>query len=83
MTYLNRSEKAIFTNMCMIENSNGQVLVQDRKNLDWPGLTFPGGHVERNESFHDSVVREVWEETGLVVKKSDTLWSQTISNSFG
>ncbi|WP_188204611.1 8-oxo-dGTP diphosphatase [Desemzia incerta] len=65
---MSRSEKAIFTNMCMVENSDGQILVQDRKSLDWPGLTFPGGHVERNESFHDAVVREVWEETGLTIK---------------
>ena len=33
-----------------------------------PGLTFPGGHVEPHESFHDSVVREIKEETGLFIK---------------
>lgn len=68
MSYLDRSEKAVFTNMCMIQNDKGQILVQDRKSLDWPGLTFPGGHVEKNESFHDSVIREVQEETGLIIK---------------
>ncbi|MFL2101495.1 8-oxo-dGTP diphosphatase [Desemzia sp. FAM 23991] len=65
---MDRSEKAVFTNMCMIQNDKGQILVQDRKSLDWPGLTFPGGHVEKNESFHDSVIREVQEETGLIIK---------------
>ena len=34
---------------------------------DWPGVTFPGGHVEPGEAFVNSVIREVQEETGLTV----------------
>lgn len=30
--------------------------------------TFPGGHVEANEIFQKSMIREVWEETGLTVE---------------
>ena len=63
-----REELAVFTNMCMITDGNGNVLVQDRRNPDWPGITFPGGHVEQGESFTQSVIREVQEETGLTVK---------------
>ena len=63
-----RSEMAVFTNMCMVYDHEGNVLVQDRKNPDWPGVTFPGGHVEPGESFVDSVIREVWEETGLTIE---------------
>ncbi|MFD1414915.1 8-oxo-dGTP diphosphatase [Oceanobacillus jeddahense] len=66
---MGRSEAAIFTNMCMIENEQGQILVQDRQNKNWPGITFPGGHIEKGESFHDAVVREVEEETGLHIKQ--------------
>ena len=65
---MSRSEAAIFTNMCMISDGNGNILVQDRQNPDWPGITFPGGHVEPGESFTDSVIREVFEETGLTVE---------------
>lgn len=63
-----REEKAIFTNMCMVYDGNGNILVQDRKNPNWPGVTFPGGHVEPGESFSESIIREVWEETGLTVE---------------
>ena len=65
---MSRSEPAIFTNMCMISDGHGSILVQDRKNPDWPGVTFPGGHVEPGESFVASVIREVSEETGLTVE---------------
>ena len=63
-----REERAIFTNMCMVTDGNGNVLVQDRLNPDWPGITFPGGHVEPGESFVASVIREVYEETGLTIE---------------
>ena len=56
------------TNMVMIENpQNGQVLVQKRVKY-WTGVTFPGGHIEKSESFTQSAVREVKEETGLDIK---------------
>ena len=63
-----RSEAAIFTNLCMVYDHAGNILVQDRNDPDWPGLCFPGGHVEPGESFVDSVIREVWEETGLTIE---------------
>ncbi|OUP84668.1 DNA mismatch repair protein MutT [Lachnoclostridium sp. An169] len=63
-----RAEVVTLTNMCMIYNDKGQVLVQDRVDAKWGGLTFPGGHVEKGESFVDSVIREVYEETGLTIR---------------
>lgn len=61
------SEKVILTNMCMVYDGNGNILVQDRVDRRWPGVTFPGGHIEPGESFTLSVIREVKEETGLTV----------------
>ena len=65
---MSRSEQAIFTTLCMVYDDAGNILVQDRIDPSWPGLCFPGGHVEPGESFVESVIREVWEETGLTIE---------------
>lgn len=61
-----RAENCILTNMCMIYDGS-RILVQDRRNPDWPGISFPGGHVEEGESFVGSTIREIKEETGLAI----------------
>lgn len=61
--------KIVLTNMCMLYNSDGEILVQNRIKDDWPGINFPGGHVEYNESLEESCVREIKEETGLNINK--------------
>ncbi len=55
------------TTMCMVYQKN-KILVQNRVDPKWPGICFPGGHVENGESFTESVIREVLEETGLTIR---------------
>ena len=64
---MSRQVPVTLTNMCMLRDGD-RVLVQERIDPDWPGVTFPGGHVESGESFAASVIREVFEETGLIIK---------------
>lgn len=66
---MKRLEEVELTNMCMIYDGEGKVVVQDKKNsLVWQGWSFPGGHVEKNEYVISSVIREVLEETGLTIE---------------
>ena len=66
---MRKLEKVEITNICLIYKGN-KILVQERHKSDWPGLTFPGGHVKKGEDFDKAVKREVKEETGLTIKKA-------------
>lgn len=66
---MSRREPVELTNLCMVYDDEGRILVEDRRDPDWPGLCFPGGHVERGESFVHSAIREVREETGLLIEQ--------------
>lgn len=57
----------ILCNMCLVYREDGQILVQMRRKKDWPGLTLPGGHVEKGEHLEESVRREMKEETNLTL----------------
>ena len=65
---MDRTLKAELTNMCLVKDKDGRVLLQMRTKHDWPGWTLPGGHVEKGENLVQSVIREVKEETGLTIK---------------
>ena len=64
-----RMEEVELTNMCMVCDGKGNVLVQNKKgDRTWRGWNFPGGHVEQGEFVTPSLVREIREETGLTVE---------------
>lgn len=64
---MNRKIPVELTNMCMIYDGQGNVLVEEKLVRNSKGLSFPGGHVEINESVVDSMIREIQEETGLTI----------------
>lgn len=65
---MGRKETVELTNMCMVEDGKGNVLVQNRLDPNWSGIVYPGGHVEAGESITASVIREILEETGLTIE---------------
>ena len=68
---MSRTTPTILTNLCMVEDlENGKVVLQYRspeRYKKWSGFAFPGGHIEECESLAESVIREVYEETGLTI----------------
>lgn len=62
-----RWEKAEITALCLVCDG-GKILLQDRVKQGWTGFTFPGGHIEREESFVEGIKREILEETGLTIQ---------------
>ena len=62
-----RTEQVELTVVCLIHNEDS-FLLQDRVKEDWKGYAFPGGHIEPGESIVDAVVREMKEETGIMIK---------------
>ncbi len=62
---MNELEKH-FTASALVLNEDNKILLLYHKKLNvW---LYPGGHVEKNETPDESIVREVFEETGLKVE---------------
>ena len=68
---MSRETSTILTNLCLIEDtSTNKVVLQYRspeRYKKWSGYAFPGGHIEEGESLVESVIREIYEETGLTI----------------
>ena len=77
-----RMEEVELTNMCMVCDGKGNVLVQNKKgDRTWHGWNFPGGHVEQGEFVTPSVIREVREETGLTIETRSSAGSRSSRKS--
>ena len=79
---MENTENVVLTNMCMVYKGD-EILVENRTNKKWPGVTFPGGHVDKNESFADSTIREVFEETGLKISNLELYGIKQFSEKSG
>lgn len=65
---MERKSQIELTNMCLVCDET-RILVEEKRGTSYPaGLIFPGGHVEKDESLRDSVIREIREETGLTIR---------------
>lgn len=68
---MSRATSTVLTNLCLVEDpTNGKVVLQYRspdRYKKWSGYAFPGGHIEEGEGLVESVIREVYEETGLTI----------------
>ena len=61
---MKRITNTVLTNMCMVCDGDN-ILVQDKVNSSYTGVTFPGGHIEEGEALRDSIIREIKEETAI------------------
>ena len=68
---MSRATSTVLTNLCLVEDpKDGKVVLQYRspeRYKKWSGYAFPGGHIEEGESLAESVIREIYEETGLTI----------------
>lgn len=51
----------------IIQNAANEILIGKRKGSHAPFFSIPGGHLENGETFEAAAIKEVFEETGLVI----------------
>ncbi|MCJ8273289.1 MAG: NUDIX hydrolase [Psychrosphaera sp.] len=57
----------------IIENAQKRVLIGKRKGSHAPYYSIPGGHLELGESFELAAIREIAEETGLIISNPQVI----------
>ena len=57
----------------ILQRADGKILVGKRSAKHAPYWSIPGGHLEAGESFAECAIREVAEETGLVISNPQVI----------
>jgi len=52
----------------IIQNVHKEILIGKRIGSHAPFYSIPGGHLENGETFEEAAIKEVFEETGLIIK---------------
>ncbi|WP_028562805.1 8-oxo-dGTP diphosphatase [Paenibacillus pinihumi] len=73
MSALQKLECGIYT-MCLVQDGDRVLLVNRPDKLGFPGYLGPGGKVDFPETITEGAVRELREETGLLVKEEDLIF---------
>jgi ADP-ribose pyrophosphatase YjhB (NUDIX family) len=61
---------------------DGKLVVTEERRQGLPHAALPGGGVERWESLHEALVREVREETGLLVEPGRLVYVAEVVSRF-
>lgn len=60
--------------MCIVQDKDNILLINRPDTLGFPGYLGPGGKVDFPESVTEGAVRELREETGLIVKSENLIF---------
>jgi len=75
---------AIPRTMSFIYHGDELLLIQASDRKEWAGMYDPiGGHIEKGEDILESANREIYEETGLVVKDTKLKGILHVENFYG
>lgn len=68
--------KEVRVGVALCVTKDNKVLLHKRKGKHAPGTwAFPGGHLEKWETFEEAALRELGEEAGGIVTSTPRLWT--------
>ena len=62
--------KHILISALLVENSENKIMMQKTSKAKGNILSLPSGHVLHNENSKDTIIREMFEEQGIIIEKN-------------